>query len=88
MCSKCEAFVIGERVSVLWGFFCTFSLSSRLIARASCSCSSSSPLVDGRACSRSGASRGEEEEATGIEKEQRGVGFREKKGSHRMEEEI
>ena len=51
----------------------TFSLSSRLIARASCSCSSSSPLVDGRACSISGASRGEEDEATGTEAEKTGV---------------
>lgn len=52
----------------------TFSLSSRLIARASCSCSSSSPLVVGRACSKSGATRGEEEEAAGTEEEQRGLG--------------
>lgn len=41
----------------------TFSLSSRLIARASCSCSSSSPLDAGMACSRSG-SRWDEVEAT------------------------
>lgn len=57
----------------------TFSLSSRLIARASCSCSSSSPLVAGRACSRSGASRGEEEEAVGKEdKKGRQKGFTKK----------
>lgn len=41
----------------------TFSLSSRLIARASCSCSSSSPLEAGMACSRSGSSRDEGEAA-------------------------
>lgn len=54
-------------VIAVWG---TFSLSSRLIARARASCSSSSPLVVGRACSRSGAIWGEEDEAT--EEEQRG----------------
>lgn len=60
MCAQCVCVISVRR---------TFSLSSRLIAKASCSCSSSSPLVVGRACSRSGATRGEEEEATGIEKE-------------------
>ncbi len=41
----------------------TFWLSSRLMAKASWSCSSSSPLVWGRACSRSDAARGDEDEA-------------------------
>lgn len=41
----------------------TFWLSSLLIANASCSCSSSSPLVWGRACSRSEAARGDEDDA-------------------------
>lgn len=60
----------------------TFSLSSRLIARASCSCSSSSPVEEGIACSRSGASR--EEEATGTERAQR-CKFRGRIGSNRVE---
>lgn len=41
----------------------TFWLSSLLMAKASWSCSSSSPLVWGRACSRSEAARGDEDEA-------------------------
>ena len=41
----------------------TFWLSSLLMAKASWSCSSSSPLVCGRACSRSEAARGDEDEA-------------------------
>lgn len=52
----------------------TFSLSSRLMARARASCSSSSPLVVGRACSRSGANRGEEEEAAATEEGADGIG--------------
>lgn len=63
MYCKDEGFVVSGNVCVFSQLKGTFSLSSRLIARASCSCSSSSPLVVGRACSRSGASRGEEEEA-------------------------
>lgn len=48
----------------------TFSASSRLMARASCSCSSSSPVVCGLACSRSEANRGDEDDA-GREKKTR-----------------
>ena len=75
----------GEEVFSLTGRVCvisvrgTFSLSSRLMARASCSCSSSSPVVAGRACSRSGASRGEEVEAAGTQMQRRF--FRERCGA-------
>lgn len=47
----------------------TFRLSSRLMAKASCNCNSSSPLVAGRACSKSGSKRGEEDGATWAEEE-------------------
>lgn len=58
------------------GFVCacacvrgTFRLSSRLIAKASCNCNSSSPVVAGRACSKSGSNRGEEDGASRAEEE-------------------
>lgn len=55
----------------------TFRLSSRLMAKASCNCSSSSPLVAGRACSKSGSKWGEEDGATWAEEErEKGVGMR------------